>query len=232
MVSADVAILIPTFNEAAQIAAVLSHVQDLGEVIVVDGGSTDGTVAIAAAFPSIEVIEGPRGRGAQLNAAAHRAHAPVLLFLHADTRLPAGAIELIRQTLADRRVAAGCFRVRFDDAHPALRLFSWFSRFDTLFTTFGDQGYFVRREDFLRAGGFPEWPLLEDVEVRRRLKRIGAFRKVPLTVTTSARRFRARGPWRAQVENAMILAAFNAGVPAERLARYYHRGRKPGPTPR
>lgn len=228
----DVAVLIPTLNEAAHIGAAIEHVRRLGaaEIVVADGGSSDDTVAIARSSGGVLVVEGARGRGGQMNAAAYAARSPVLLFLHADTRLPDGSIARVAETLADPAVTGGAFRVRFDDQHRALQLFAWFSRFDTLLTTFGDQGYFMRRADFLSVGGFPHWPLLEDVELRRRLRRIGAFRKLPVAATTSARRFRARGPWRAQIENALILGAYAAGVSPARLARYYHRGRRPAAT--
>jgi rSAM/selenodomain-associated transferase 2 len=231
----SIAVLIPTLNEASEIVCVIRHLHELGfdEVIVADGGSSDATIDLARGLDRVRIVEAPRGRGSQMNAAAAVARSSLLVFLHADSRLPDNAAAIIRKTLSEPLVAAGAFRVRFDDPHPALALFAWFSRFDSLLSTFGDQGYFMRRDDFRRAGGFPTWPLLEDVELRRRLKRLGRFVKVGPAATTSARRFRARGPWRAQIENALILMAFSAGASPHWLARFYHRRRRPADaTPR
>ncbi len=218
-----VAVIIPTLNEADQIGDLLAALDahDFKERIVVDGGSVDGTQSIAARHRGVSVIGSSRGRGAQLNAGARAASAEILLFLHADTRLEPRACETICLALADTRNAGGCFRLRFDRHHPALALYSYFSRFDSFFTTFGDQAYFTRAVAFRDCGGFPEWPFLEDVELRRRLRRRGRFVKLNSTVVTSARRFAAEGVFKRQALNMAVLMLHLAGVPATRLARFY-----------
>ena len=135
-----------------------------------DGGSNDRTVDLVRAAHGVELVQTARGRGLQLNAGAARAHSEVLLFLHADTSPPDHACDRIRAALADPRVTAGCFRLLFDTTHPLLSLYAKTSAIDSVFTTFGDQAYFVRAKAFRDVGGFPAWPFLEDVELRLRLK--------------------------------------------------------------
>lgn len=223
MGAARIAVIVPVLNEAENIGALLDDLgrHDFVQTIVVDGGSGDGTEDIASAKPGVNVLRAARGRGLQLNAGAERAQADIFLFLHADTRLPDGACDMIRAALEDARVAGGCFRLSFDSNHLLLSLYASMSALDSVFTTFGDQAYFVRAQTFRDAGKFPTWPFLEDVELRRQLKRCGRFVKVDATVTTSARRFRAGGVLRQQFKNAAILCAFLIGVPPARLARWY-----------
>jgi rSAM/selenodomain-associated transferase 2 len=223
-----IAVIIPVLNEAENIGALLDDLSRhvFAQTIVVDGGSADDTVEIAQSKSGVEVVRAGRGRGRQLNIGAARAGADVLLFLHADTRLPDGACGHIRSLLDDPAIVGGCFRLTFDARHPLLRTYAAMSAFDSVFTTFGDQAYFVRARAFDKAGAFPPWPILEDVEFRRRVRRQGRFVKLRTSVTTSARRFKSGGIVRQQVKNTLILCAFLAGVPAERLARWYapHRG--------
>jgi rSAM/selenodomain-associated transferase 2 len=218
-----IAVVVPVLNEAENIASLLDDLRRhaFAQTIVVDGGSDDGTLGLVRAAQGIELVQTARGRGLQQNAGAARAQAEVFLFLHADTRLPEGACDRIRAALGDPRVTAGCFRLSFDTRHPLLSLYARTSAFDSVFTTFGDQAYFVRADVFRKIGGFPVWPFLEDVELRRRLRRRGRFVKLDAAVTTSARRFRAGGIVRQQLKNALILCAFLLGVPAERLAHWY-----------
>lgn len=225
----DIAVIIPALNEEQRIGPLLQSLaaMDVREIAVADGGSTDRTVAIAQSYPRVTAIAAPKGRGRQINAAIRETRAPLLVILHADTILPPDAPGLIREALANGRVAGGCFRLRFDDPAPMLKLYAWFSRFETSFTTFGDQAYFFRRSDFDAAGGAPEWPLLEDVELRVRLRRRGKFVKLREEVITSARRFQSRGAIACQLRNLFIISAFWLGVSVERLARIYGPGRVP-----
>jgi rSAM/selenodomain-associated transferase 2 len=218
-----VAVIVPTLNEAPRIAALLASLSGEGfqECIVVDGGSVDATRDIAERAPGVVAIASARGRGVQLNAGAQRATSDILLFLHADTQLPERAGSMIRSALDDMSVVGGCFRLSFDELHPLLSVYAWASRFETGFTTFGDQAFFVRATAFRLCGGFPNWPFLEDVELRRRLKKLGRFVKLKSAVTTSARRFVAEGLVKRQALNAAILALHNAGVSASTLARWY-----------
>ena len=219
---ARIAVIVPVLNEAAQIGGLLDDLRrhDFAERIVVDGGSDDGTAEIAQSSGAT-LLRTARGRGAQLNAGAAAARSEILLFLHADTRLPDASCDRIRAVLGDATVVAGCFRLSFDMTHPMLSLYAKASAFDSVFTTFGDQAYFVRGPVFREIGGFPEWPFLEDVELRRRLKRRGRFVKSDARVVTSARRFRSGGIVRQQLKNSLVLCAFLAGVPAVRLAKWY-----------
>ena len=218
-----VAVVVPNLNEAPRIAPLLASLnsEDFQERIVVDGGSKDATREIAECVPGVVAIASARGRGAQLNAGAERATSGILLFLHADTQLPEKASAMIRSALDDLSVVGGCFRLSFDEPHPLLSVYAWATRFETGFTTFGDQAFFVRATAFRRCGGFPNWPFLEDVELRHRLKKLGRFVKLNAAVTTSARRFVAEGLVKRQALNAAILALHGAGVSASTLARWY-----------
>ena len=194
-------VVIPTLNEATRIGGRLleaSRVAD-GPVVVVDGGSSDGTVAIARSFPDVTVLTSPRGRATQMNAGAQvlsNAGADLLLFLHADVSLPADARAWIASVMADPAVVAGAFRtwtVADTEApwwSPLLHLADLRSRYTTL--PYGDQALFVRTSAFQAVGGFPEQPLMEDLELARRLKRLGGIRTAPAFVRVSGRRFLAR----------------------------------------
>ena len=218
----SIAAVVPVLNEAARIGGLLDDLATQGfrEVIVVDGGSDDATAEIVRG-KGVTLISAARGRGPQLNAGARTTGADVLLFLHADTRLPERAKDHILALLDEHGVLGGCFRLSFDERHPMLALYAAASAFDSVFTTFGDQAFFVRAGAFRDVGGFPDWPFLEDVELRRRLKHRGRFVKGKARVVTSARRFRSSGILRQQFRNAFILNAFLLGVSAERLARWY-----------
>jgi rSAM/selenodomain-associated transferase 2 len=219
----SIAVLVPTLNEANRIAALLHRLRHSGfaEIIVADGGSRDATVAIASSIPGVICIDAPRGRGHQLAAAVAASSAPILLMLHADTLLPDNAAATIHSALSDRSCAGGCFRLVFDSPSPSLAVYAWFSRFDTGLTTFGDQAFFMRRTALDAAGGVPPWDLLEDVELRRRLKSVGPFVKLPAQVVTSARRFTARGKVRTQARNLIVMVGFYLGVPIKLLAQLY-----------
>jgi rSAM/selenodomain-associated transferase 2 len=218
-----IAVLVPTLNEATRIGPLLHTLHQAGfaEIVVADGGSIDATTRIARSMPGVTCIDAPRGRGHQLAAAVAASKSPLLLMLHADTALPGNAAQLIEVALRDDSLSGGCFRLAFDQTSPSLRVYGWFSRFETGLTTFGDQAYFMRRSALDAAGGVPLWSLLEDVELRRRLKSVGGFRKLPETVVTSARRFTARGIVRTQLRNLLVMAGFHLGVPIRTLARFY-----------
>ena len=224
----SVCVVVPALNEGAGLGGLLDELSsaDFDDIVVVDNGSTDETVSIASGHGGVRLLCAPRGRGLALNVGARATTADVLLFLHADTALPRGARTMIRTAVADPNVVGGCFRLSFDQRSALLRFYAWFTRYDTPFTTFGDQAYFIRRRAFARVGGFPEWPILEDVEMRRRLKRAGRFVKLPSPVVTSARRFRKNGPVRQQLRNIAIIALFYLGLSPRQLARWYrpHRG--------
>jgi rSAM/selenodomain-associated transferase 2 len=218
-------VVIPTLDEAARIGdrlRELAAMPGVDEVVVADGGSCDGTADLARAAGA-HVVSAARGRGPQLNAGAALARGDVLLFLHADVTLPADAPAWVERALADPRTVAGAFRIRTvaERAHPLvplLRLADLRARVTRL--PYGDQAVFVRRTAFVRAGGFPDQPLFEDVELARRLRRLGAIVTVPAAVRVSGRRFLAQ-PVRALLAMRLLPLLYRLGVPAERLARLY-----------
>ena len=219
----SIGIVLPVLDEEAILGEALEYLAAVaGEVpvVVVDGGSRDATPEIARRYFPTESCPAAR-RGAQMNFGAARLQTDVLLFLHADSRLPAGFESSIRSALRDPRVAGGCFRLRFDRDHPMLRFYAWCTRFPGRFLHFGDQGFFVRRAVFETMGRYRDLPFLEDVDLLRRLRHRGRFAILPSPVTTSARRFVRRGIVRQQLLNIVVVALFELGVPARRLAGFY-----------
>ncbi len=216
------AIVIPTLDEEHGLADFLTRALAIGdEICIVDGGSSDATVDIARSMRA-RVVTAPPGRGPQLNRGAQATESDVLLFLHADTRLPEGAVGLVREAI-DGGAAGGGFLVRFEPARGALR---YAHRMITLRTRLtgcplGDQAQFVRRDCFVALGGFRDWPILEDLDFIRRLKRIGRIAIIDRPVTTSARRFLRRGVLRTSATNYLIWALYFAGVSPRKLARLY-----------
>lgn len=216
------AIVIPALDEAAGIAATVHHaLEHADEVWVSDGGSTDGTRERAAAAGA-RVLLGPSGRGPQIDLGCRAATGDGLLVLHADTRLPPGGGEAVRRALADG-AAGGGFRVRFDDPRRRFRLGSRLVDLRTRLTgcPLGDQAQFVRREVYAALGGYRHWPLLEDLDFARRLKRHGRTVLLSPPVTTAARRYVRRGIARTIAINWLIWGLYFAGVPPERLRRLY-----------
>ncbi|MCF7991109.1 MAG: glycosyltransferase family 2 protein [Thiohalocapsa sp.] len=228
-------IVIPTRHFSARLQRLIGdtlRIVPAAEVIVVEPRSAsspaDARIAAlqstAAAGPvRIRRLWAPAGRGPQCNAGAAAAAGELLLFLHDDTRLPIDARALICRTFRDPAIGAATFRLRFDTDHPLLRLYGYFSRFESVLTTFGDQGIVVRRHVLQALGGFPDWPLFEDVELTRRLRRHTKLVKLPAAVTTSAVRFRRNGMLRQQLLNGWLLALFLTGTPAQQLATRYER---------
>ena len=212
--------MIPTLDETATvagtIAAALAALPD-AEVIVADAGSGDGT-AQAAAAAGARVLQAPGARAAAMNAGAAAASGDVLVFLHADTHLPAGAGTAIDAAL--RRAGAGAFRIGFDRPRPLVER-AVNARSRLLGIVYGDQAIFVSREAFERVGGYRPLPIMEDRDLAARLRRAGGLAIVPLAVTTSARRHRSDGHARALARNWLIQLLYTLRVPPERLARMY-----------
>jgi rSAM/selenodomain-associated transferase 2 len=221
-----ISVVVPVLDEEARIGARLAELaaQGFAEVVVVDGGSRDRTVAIAQGREGVRVLAAPRGRGQQQNAGARAATGAVLLFLHADAALPPDAGRWIAGALADTAVVGGAFRVRTiaDDGRnwlgPLLRIADVRSRVTRL--PYGDQALFVRREAFERAGGFPDEPLMEDVTLARRLRRIGRLVTVPAYVRVSGRRF-LKHPIAGTLAMWTFPTLHRLGVSARTLARLY-----------
>ena len=221
------AIVIPALNEAAHLARLLPDLaRDCpgAEIVVVDGGSRDGTPAVVTREPGPRLLACARGRALQMNHGARAAAGDTLLFLHADTRLPHGAARAIEQALAAPGVVGGRFDVRFDNEGALFRTIAWFmntrSRASGICT--GDQAIFVRRADFEAIGGYPEIPLMEDIELSRRLKRRGRLRALRLRVTTSARKWEREGPLRTIGLMWALRFLHFCGVAPARLHRWYY----------
>ncbi len=221
-----VSVVIPVLDEEARIGAQLESLARLPfhEVIVVDGGSHDATVARVRAAGTARLLFAPRGRASQMNAGARAATGGVLLFLHADVALPDDAVRRVEEALADPGVVAGAFRTWTvaDGGRrwlaPLLHLADLRSRYSGL--PYGDQALFVRAEAFREAGGFPEQPLMEDLELSRRLTRVGRIRVVRSRVTVSGRRFLARPIYYTLAVN-LFPALYAAGVSPATLKRFY-----------
>lgn len=222
-----ISVVVPVLDEAARIGGqleALARLPGVHEVIVVDGGSRDGTVERVRAAGTARLLSAPRGRASQMNAGARAAEGEILLFLHADVRLPGDAARLVHGALADPRVVAGAFRTwTVADAgrnwlEPLLHLADIRSRYSRL--PYGDQAMFVRADAFRRAGGFPEQPLMEDLELSRRLSRLGRIRVVDGRVTVSGRRFLARSLLYTLAVN-VFPALYAAGVSPRLLKRFY-----------
>jgi rSAM/selenodomain-associated transferase 2 len=221
-------IVLPVLNEAAIIVAALAALTQLrqrgAEVIVVDGGSHDGTPSLAAPLAD-RVIGAPRGRGAPLNAGAALARGDVLVFLHADTTLPDNADALIAAALTHR--AWGRFDLRIAGPHPLFavvaRMINWRTRLTGIAS--GDQAIFVDREAFLAVGGCPDLPLMEDIAISRRLKRLCRPFCISTPVVTSGRRWEHHGVIRTILLMWRLRIAFYLGVEPSLLASRY------GPLP-
>lgn len=215
-------IIIPTLNEERGIEATLDSAaaqSEPHEIIVVDGGSDDGTRRIAARFA--QTITTPAGRARQMNAGAARARGDVLLFLHADTLLPPCALSAVRQALEPSGMEGGAFRLQFDEPTPLLRVYALFARLPLPSICFGDRALFVRRGVFEEVGGYPNVPLFEDLELVRKLYDRGGFAFLKVSVVTSARRFRKTGPLLQQLRNTYLWLHYVAGADLRRLVDIY-----------
>ncbi len=225
-----VSVVVPVLDEAAALPALLDHLDDLPgrfEVLIVDGGSADGTPGLAAAHPSRpRVIRSAPGRAGQMNAGAREAAGEILLFLHADTRLPAGAYSSLRAALADFALLGGNFALRFDGEDRFSRaLGGWYALQRRAGVYYGDSAPWLRASAFAALGGYAELPIMEDYDLVRRLERSGRTACLPGPAVTSSRRWRAFGVTRTVGSWVVIRWLFLAGVPGERLARLYRHAR-------
>jgi rSAM/selenodomain-associated transferase 2 len=219
-----ISIVIPVLNEEKSIAETVAALMPLKphELIIVDGGSSDRTYEICNRL-DVTVLSSPRGRGLQMNHGARQATGDVLLFLHADTRLPGSSIDDIRGALRNPQCVGGRFDVQLDGVHWMLgvigAMISMRSRMSRVAT--GDQGIFVRRGIFAELGGYPDIPLMEDVAFSRALKSRGAVACLRSRVISSARRWEKQGIWRTILRMWLLKLLYLVGVSPVRLKRYY-----------
>ncbi|MEX0675892.1 MAG: TIGR04283 family arsenosugar biosynthesis glycosyltransferase [Pirellulales bacterium] len=224
------AVIIPTLNEEAAIAqaleSLLAQKNDLDLVIVADGGSTDGTLAVAQQHGATIVAVGKPGRGGQVAAALRELDHEVILIVHADMIVPSGALALVRQSLVEKpECPGGCLGHRFDGARRMLRWTEWWDeRRARRGMSYGDQAQFFRRELLAAHGGFPDQPIMEDVELSRRLKRLGRPIYLDCPVVVSARRYARLGWLRTTLANFLIRLAYRlCGLRAcQAIYRHYY----------
>ena len=220
-----VSVIVPVFDEAPTLAALAKQVlalqQQGAQVLLVDGGSADGTV-VRAEQMGLPVRQAQRGRALQMNDGAAHSNGELLLFLHADTRLPDSALKLLQAALRGPHVW-GRFDVRIDGRPALLRVVAWLMNWRSRLTGIatGDQAIFMTRAAFDAVGGYPPQPLMEDVEMSTRLKRLGPPACLRQRVVTSGRRWERGGVWRTIFLMWRLRWAYWRGVPASTLARAY-----------
>jgi rSAM/selenodomain-associated transferase 2 len=220
-----ISVIVPVLNEAANLLETLARLRRSPEVelIVVDAGSQDASVEIAQRLGA-RVRQTQPGRAYQMNVGAEMATGEVLLFLHADTRLPEDFVANIHQTLNQPGVVAGAFDLSIQGTHPGLRLVEWgvYWRSRVCQLPYGDQALFLPTRTFHRVSGFPDLPILEDFVLVRRLQRYGKVAIAPGRVTTSGRRWQRLGIGRTTLTNQLVVLGYHVGIPPLQLARWYH----------
>lgn len=224
-------VVVPTVNEGALIAGLLADLRRKvpgAEIIVVDGGSDDQTVALARQGADL-VLASPRGRARQMNAGAAVASGEIFWFLHADSLVPADPLGSIARVLDDPGIVGGCFRLKFPRREWVYRISDRLGNMavDLFQIALGDHGIFCRREAFVRVGSYPEVPLMEDAELYRRLRRVGRMRQLSEHIVSSPRRYEQLGPVRTTVVYLFILILYLAKVPPRGLFAVYRKLTRP-----
>ena len=221
----SISTIIPALNETKTLGGCISSINSIGqdvEIIVADGGSTDGTVDLAERLGA-KVTHSEPCRGLQCNRGAAIANGELLVFLHADASVAPGAFERLSGIFANGDVKIGNFRIRYDTDHWLLKMLSFLSCFDVGLFRFGDQGIIVRRSLFDELGGFPEWSLFEDMEFIRKAREKAKIYRFPISLTTSARRFLQNGIIRQQMINTFYTIQYLLGKPTTSLSEKYYR---------
>ncbi len=222
---AMISIIIPVFNEATTLPLTLPPLVAMPnlEVIVVDGGSGDRTVALAQSYGATVFTAPQPGRAPQMNYGASQASGDIFLFLHADTQLPPDFPHWVEMTLAKPGVIVGAFQLQIADDRPALRwverLVQWRSHYLAL--PYGDQGLFIAKSDFEQWGGFPDLPIMEDFVWVRQMGKQGKIAIAPAAVHTSARRWQRLGLLKTTGINQLMILGYTCGINPHRLARWY-----------
>ena len=223
-----ISIVIPSLNEARFILPTIEHARaNHVEIILADGGSTDGTRALAE-NAGVKVIPCPRGRGRQLNEGARHASGDIVLFLHADTLLPDGFISEVITILSMPGSIAGAFRLGIVGKNWALRIVAALTNMRSVLLQlpYGDQAIFLRKERFLLAGGFPDIPIMEDYALVLRLRKMGRITISSRAVKTSGRRWDRLGLLKTTLINQLVIVGYHVGIDVDRLASFYFQQRK------
>lgn len=216
-----ISVIIPTLNEEQNIGRLLDQLcliksKDL-EIIVVDGGSQDSTLNIIKQYNSVKLIDYVKGRAIQMNAGAKSAQGEQLLFLHADSKLSTEMLNNLTSIKSD----AGSFRMKFKANGFLFLFYSMFTKINWTIFTYGDQGLWIKKSLFQKIGGFKEIPLLEDIDIVSRIKRVSKFEKIPFFISTSARRFKKNGVLKQQLINVILVTAYYIGFSPQFLSRFY-----------
>lgn len=224
----QVSVIVPVFNEAPLIRQFLSNLRERtrgAEIIVVDGLSTDGTDQLAQGFCDQVIQSGERSRAKQMNVGADAASGDILWFLHADAEVPLGSLNEIGRIMLNPKVCGGFFRIRLPATPVVYRLTDGFAHYAGLLLRMrcGDHGIFCRKTAFVKAGGFPDVPLMEDVEFFRRLRGCGRVVHSKKRIGPSARRYEAVGPLRLTFAYGLIATLYVFGVSLAALRQIYQR---------
>lgn len=223
-----ISVIIPTLNEEMNIARCIESLRSedfSGDIIVADGGSEDRTRAIARSHADVIVIYTLKGRGTQMNAGSKASAGDILLFLHADTVLDEGWATELNAALDDPHVVGGAFTFSIDNPSMKYRLVeAWVSMRCRIFKLpYGDQAIFIRKNIFQELAGYKELPLMEDVDIISRMKKLGRISILRKKAVTSGRRWVSKGLLKTAAINQMTMLMYHLGVSPERLARFYYR---------
>lgn len=223
---AKISLIIPVLNEAPNLAKLLPYLiengrEAVGEILVVDGGSTDGSQATAESAGAVVLHSAVRSRAAQMNLGARHARFDILYFVHADTWPPATFATDILQAI-EAGIDMGCYRYRFDSPDLLLRFNAFFNRFKWLWCQGGDKTFFIPKEKFLALGGYDEqYVVMEEYDFLRRAIPRYSFRVLPQQVIVSARKYQKNGWLRVQLANMKAFSMFQRGVPPAEIRSFY-----------